>query len=66
MPYNYLLTSNIRQQIGLNLKDSIIIIDEAHNISQSAEDVSEFEMKESDLKKIIERELLYLLNKRDT
>jgi len=33
IPYNYLLYPEFRSKVGLDLKDKIILIDEAHNIS---------------------------------
>ncbi len=32
IPYNYVFDYNISRQVGLNLKDVILVIDEAHNI----------------------------------
>jgi Rad3-related DNA helicase len=37
LPYVYLIDQNIKSLFKLNLKNSIIIIDEAHNIAQQAE-----------------------------
>lgn len=31
-PYNYVVDPVIREQLGINVKDSIVILDEAHNI----------------------------------
>ena len=46
------------------MQDAIIIIDEAHNISQAAEEAMSFEIKTDHLEKI-EYELCYLLSKID-
>ena len=42
VPYNYLINSTLRKNIGLNLKNSILIFDEAHNIFNSAESITIF------------------------
>jgi hypothetical protein len=39
MPYNYLIDPEIRSRLKVNLKNSIILIDEAHNIARTAEEV---------------------------
>ena len=65
MPYNYLLSAHIREAHEIKLKDTIIIIDEAHNINQAAEDIVEMELTSKDLHDMIHRELLYLLKKID-
>jgi len=31
-PYNYVINPSIRKSIGLNVKDAIIVFDEAHNL----------------------------------
>lgn len=38
MPYNYLLDPNIRHTNQVDLKGSIIILDEAHNVEKMCED----------------------------
>ena len=44
MPYNYLVDSKIRDNYKIDFENSIIIIDEAHNIERVAEDVASFDM----------------------
>ncbi len=44
MPYNYLIDEKIRENYEVNYKGSIIIFDEGHNASSTAEDVSSFEI----------------------
>ena len=40
-----LLNPNIRKSIGLDLKNAIIVIDESHNIGQSAERALSYNLK---------------------
>ena len=42
-PYNYILEPNIRKSIGINLKNAVVIFDEAHNIESICADVASFE-----------------------
>ena len=44
MPYNYIADSRIRDRMKINLRDDIVIIDEAHNIPQVIEDSSSFKL----------------------
>lgn len=42
MPYNYLIDQKIRENFDVNFTNSVIIIDEAHNIAKTCEDSSSF------------------------
>ena len=44
MPYNYLLDSKINSVYRLELEDSILIFDEAHNVEGVTEESSGFTM----------------------
>lgn len=44
MPYNYLVDHKIRNNYKIDYENSIIIIDEAHNIERVAEDVASFDL----------------------
>lgn len=46
-PYNYLIDPMIRKSMGIEVKNSIIIIDEAHNIESTARDTATFETSTS-------------------
>jgi len=49
MPYNYLLDPVSRGTNGMSLSNKIIIIDEAHNIENAAEDAASFDLTLKDL-----------------
>jgi Rad3-related DNA helicase len=59
MPYNFLVDKKIRDSFQLSLQDKIIIIDEAHNITNAAENAMEFEVSSFDLKEAL-REFNYI------
>jgi regulator of telomere elongation helicase 1 len=44
MPFNYLLDWSLLENNNLNLKNSIIIFDEAHNVDSLAEEGSSMEI----------------------
>lgn len=48
-PYNYLVDPGIRSSMNINLKDQIIILDEAHNIEDCSRDAASNTLKELDL-----------------
>ena len=43
MPYNYLIDPMIRGNFDINFSDSLMIIDEGHNVEQVCEDAMSFE-----------------------
>ena len=53
MPYNYLVDEKIRENFDINFKNAVIIFDEAHNITQSCEEVSSFSVDTNSLEKVI-------------
>ena len=61
MPYNYLIDPKIRENFRINYENSIIIMDEAHNVERVAEDVASFEINIGQLHSVI-AELTGLLN----
>ncbi|UKJ89955.2 helicase [Theileria orientalis] len=54
VPYNYLLSPSVREAMDLKTKNSIVIIDEAHNVESVAEEASSFFVKQTDIAKFIE------------
>lgn len=55
-PYNYIIDPIIRKILDINLKNSIVILDEAHNIEDSSRSAGSFEVDENVLM-IISKEL---------
>ncbi|XP_056672455.1 Fanconi anemia group J protein isoform X2 [Monodelphis domestica] len=49
-PYNYLLDSQIRESMDINLKEQIIILDEAHNIEECARESASYSVTEIQLR----------------
>uniref|UniRef100_A0A182WI58 Regulator of telomere elongation helicase 1 homolog n=1 Tax=Anopheles minimus TaxID=112268 RepID=A0A182WI58_9DIPT len=54
MPYNYLLDPKARKSNGLKLQNSVIILDEAHNVEKMCEDVGSAKLRSSDIAGAIE------------
>ncbi|KAH8858467.1 Regulator of telomere elongation helicase 1 [Schistosoma japonicum] len=54
MPYNYLLDSRIRTLYNINLENTAVIFDEAHNIEQVCEDASSVTLSSALLASAIE------------
>ncbi|XP_023372406.1 Fanconi anemia group J protein [Otolemur garnettii] len=49
-PYNYLLDSQIRESMDLNLKEQVVILDEAHNIEDCARESASYSVTEVQLR----------------
>jgi len=44
MPYNYIIDRKLRKGMRLDLKNAIVIIDEAHNVASAAESAESIEI----------------------
>lgn len=53
MPYNYIIDPLIRRSLTVDLRDSIIIIDEAHNLESVASDSASFDLSSLELKQCL-------------
>ncbi|KAI8880305.1 hypothetical protein K501DRAFT_191579 [Backusella circina FSU 941] len=49
-PYNYIIDPIIRSALDIQIKNAIVIIDEAHNIEDSSRQAGSFEVNENELK----------------
>ena len=49
LPYNYLLDANARQAQGIDVKNSIIIFDEAHNLESICTESTSFELTTNEI-----------------
>ncbi|KAF7270391.1 hypothetical protein GWI33_016625 [Rhynchophorus ferrugineus] len=49
MPYNYLLNPLVQRAFCLNLANSVVILDEAHNVEKVCEESASIELKSSDI-----------------
>ncbi|EPQ09406.1 Regulator of telomere elongation helicase 1 [Myotis brandtii] len=47
MPYNYLLDAKSRRAHGIDLKGTVVIFDEAHNVEKMCEESASFDLKKS-------------------
>lgn len=54
MPYNYLIDPMIRDNFDINFTDSLMIIDEGHNVEQVCEDAMSFEFTVEDFNSCID------------
>ena len=53
MPYNYIFNKEIRNTLDIKLENNILIIDEAHNISNACEVEESFEITNDDFDEMI-------------
>uniref|UniRef100_A0A8C3KJ91 DNA 5'-3' helicase n=1 Tax=Calidris pygmaea TaxID=425635 RepID=A0A8C3KJ91_9CHAR len=60
-PYNYLLDPQIRESMEINLKDQVVILDEAHNIEDCARESVSYGVTENQLRAARE-ELDFMVN----
>ncbi|KAJ1610589.1 DNA repair helicase [Cryptosporidium canis] len=49
LPYNYLLDSITRQNLKIDLNNTILILDEAHNVESVSEEAYSFDLRDLDL-----------------
>ena len=49
IPYNYLIDKNLRDQVELDLRNSVIVFDEGHNIETYCEELFTFDLSVNDL-----------------
>lgn len=54
LPYNYILDPKARRAQQLDLRNSVVILDEAHNVEHICEDSASFQLKSSDITLCIE------------
>ncbi|KAL6624706.1 hypothetical protein ACP70R_032027 [Stipagrostis hirtigluma subsp. patula] len=60
LPYQSLLLKSARESLGLNLKNSIVIIDEAHNLADSLTSMYNSKITSSQLKAVLSHLEAYL------
>ncbi|KAL6076448.1 Regulator of telomere elongation helicase 1, variant 2 [Balamuthia mandrillaris] len=52
-PYNYLIDPAIRRSLGIDLHNTILVFDEAHNLESICEEVASLDFRVSDLQQAI-------------
>ena len=53
MPYNYIFEGEIRKALDIDLKNAIIVIDEAHNVQSVCENASSCSLSEKTIDEMI-------------
>lgn len=61
-PYNYICDPQIREAMGINLKDNVIVLDEAHNIEDTAREAGSFELSNDKLESNKDGKIFLFLN----
>jgi Fanconi anemia group J protein len=59
-PYNYIIDAEKRKTLGINLKDKIILIDEAHNIASAAESSLDIQITSTQISSVLDAVLTLL------
>ena len=49
MPYNYILDPKLRKMNGVDIQNSIVILDEGHNVENTCEEAASFELSSLDI-----------------
>ena len=49
VPYNYVLDKKLRNNLGVNFENSVIIFDEGHNLEHFCEEIQTFDICRNDL-----------------
>ena len=52
LPYNYLVDAGVREALSIDVKDAVIIIDEAHNISDACTESASIELRRTNLQRL--------------
>lgn len=55
LPYNTLLHKSTREAIGINLKDSVVVVDEAHNLLETVGHIHSVEISGKQIHKVGKR-----------
>ena len=53
MPYNYIFLKEIRESMDINIKNAILVIDEAHNVTNNCEEAQSLEVNIKDFEEMI-------------
>ena len=59
LPYQHLLSLEVRQSLGIDLKDSIVIIDEAHNLIDTIRSIYSCEVSLSEIESCLKAIKIY-------
>ena len=54
MPYNYLVDPSSRQNLNIQWNQSVVIIDEAHNLESVCDEAASFTLRSADIARCVE------------